>query len=206
MVVALVLARLLAPHDWGLAAMVLVFSGFVVVFTDNALGTALIQRRQLIRGDRSTVFWVSAGVGLVLTLAGIAFAGPLASFYGEPDVALALRRALARVPDQRSRHDPDGTARTRDGVPEARAAPDRGHARRRGVGITIAIVDRSAWAIVGQLLAGGSHLDGAAVGADRRGGRPSRSRRPACDGSAASPATSSARTCSGRQARRSSAS
>ena len=48
MVVALVLARLLAPHDWGLAAMVLVFSGFVVVFTDNALGTALIQRRELI--------------------------------------------------------------------------------------------------------------------------------------------------------------
>ena len=66
--------------------MVLVFSGFVVVFTDNALGTALIQRRDLRAGDRSTVFWVSAGVGLVLMLAGIAFAGPLAGFYGEPDV------------------------------------------------------------------------------------------------------------------------
>ena len=50
--------------------MVLVFSGFVVVFTDNALGTALIQRRDLLAGDRSTVFWVSAGVGLVLVLAG----------------------------------------------------------------------------------------------------------------------------------------
>ena len=47
MVVALVLARLLAPHDWGLAAMVLVFSGFVIVFTDSALGSALIQRREL---------------------------------------------------------------------------------------------------------------------------------------------------------------
>ena len=50
MVVALVLARLLAPEDWGLAAMVFVFSGFVVVFTDNALGTALIQRRELHEG------------------------------------------------------------------------------------------------------------------------------------------------------------
>ena len=85
-VVALVLARLLTPHDWGLAAMVLVFSGFVVVFTDNALGTALIQRRELRDGDRSTVFWFSAGVGVLLALVGIALAGPLASFYGESDV------------------------------------------------------------------------------------------------------------------------
>lgn len=86
LVVALVLARLLAPHDWGLAAMVLVFSGFVIVFTDNALGTALIQRRDLLEADRSTVFWISAGVGLVLTLVGVAVSGPLAAFYGEPDV------------------------------------------------------------------------------------------------------------------------
>lgn len=86
MIVALVLARLLAPHDWGLAAMVLVFSGFAVVFTDNALGTALIQRRELNEDDRSTVFWASAGVGLVLAVLGVVLAGPLASFYEEPDV------------------------------------------------------------------------------------------------------------------------
>ena len=132
MAVALVLARLLAPHDWGLAAMVLVFSGFVVVFTDNALGTALIQRRDLRAGDRSTVFWVSAGVGLVLTLAGIALRRPSGRLLRRAGRALAVRGALGRVPRQRSRHDPDGAARARDGVPAARAAPDRGHARRRG--------------------------------------------------------------------------
>lgn len=86
MAVALILARLLAPGDWGLAAMVLVFTGFVVVFTDSALGTALIQRRELREEDRSTVFWTSAAIGLVLSLVGIACAGPLARFYGEPDV------------------------------------------------------------------------------------------------------------------------
>ena len=86
MVVALILARLLTPHDWGLAAMVMVFSGLVVVFTDNALGTALIQRRELHPGDRSTVFWMSAGVGLLLALTGIALSGPLARFYHEPAV------------------------------------------------------------------------------------------------------------------------
>jgi O-antigen/teichoic acid export membrane protein len=84
--VALLLARLLTPHDWGLAAMVLVFSGFLVVFTDNALGTALIQRHELTEADRSTVFWLGLAVGLVLTLAGVGLAGPVARFYGEPDV------------------------------------------------------------------------------------------------------------------------
>jgi len=86
MVVALVLARLLAPHEWGLAAMALVFSGFVIVFTDNALGTALIQRKELLKGDRSTVFWISVGIGLTLALAGVGLSGPLADFYGEPKV------------------------------------------------------------------------------------------------------------------------
>jgi O-antigen/teichoic acid export membrane protein len=86
MAVALILARLLAPGDWGLAAMVLVFTGFVVVFTDSALGTALIQRRELREEDRSTVFWASVAIGLVLAVVGIACAGPVASFYGEPEV------------------------------------------------------------------------------------------------------------------------
>src|ERR687892_2170738 len=58
-VVALVLARLLAPHDYGLAGMVLVFSSLVYVFSDVALGSALIQRRVLEERDRSTVFWTS---------------------------------------------------------------------------------------------------------------------------------------------------
>ncbi len=153
MTVALVLARLLSPNDWGLAAMVLVFSGFVVVFTDNALGTALIQRRDLRAGDRSTVFWVSAGVGLVLMLAGIAFAGPLAGFYGEPDVrwlfvALSVGFLVSAL----------GTTQMALLVREMEfrklelrqiAATLVGAT----VGVTIAVLDRSAWAIVGQLLA-----------------------------------------------------
>lgn len=86
MVVALVLARLLAPHEWGLAAMVLVVSSFVVVFTDSALISALIQRRDLRDEDKSTVFWLSAVVGVLLMLGGFALSGPLAAFYGEPEI------------------------------------------------------------------------------------------------------------------------
>jgi PST family polysaccharide transporter len=153
MVVALVLARILAPHDWGLAAMVLVFSGFVVVFTDNALGTALIQRRDLLEGDRSTVFWASAGIGVLLAIVGIALAGPLASFYGEPDVrwlfvALSAgffvsslgttQMALLVREMQFGRLELRQIAATLSGA---------------ATGIGIAVRGHGAWAIVGQILA-----------------------------------------------------
>jgi O-antigen/teichoic acid export membrane protein len=87
MLVALILARLLTPDDWGVAAMVLVVSGFVVVFTDSALVSALVQRRDLRAEDCSTVFWASAGIGALLMLVGLGLAHPLANFYGEPEVA-----------------------------------------------------------------------------------------------------------------------
>jgi O-antigen/teichoic acid export membrane protein len=84
--VAVVLAHLLTPREFGLAAMTLVFSGFVLVFSDLALGAALVQRKTLSDADRSTAFWTSVAVGSFFTVLGIALAGPIASFYGEPSL------------------------------------------------------------------------------------------------------------------------
>jgi O-antigen/teichoic acid export membrane protein len=86
LVVAVVLARLLTPRDFGLAGMVLVFSSLVLVFSDLALGAALVQRKELTEKARATAFWTSVSAGVVFTLVGLAVAGPIASFYGEPDV------------------------------------------------------------------------------------------------------------------------
>jgi PST family polysaccharide transporter len=85
-VVGVVLVRLLSPHDYGLAGMTLVFSSLVLMLSDVSMGSALVQRRQITEADRSTVFWTSAIIGTVLTLAGIALSGPLADFYGQPEV------------------------------------------------------------------------------------------------------------------------
>jgi O-antigen/teichoic acid export membrane protein len=85
-VVAIILARLLSPHDYGIAGMVIVFSSLGLVLSDVALGAALVQRRSLSDDDRSTVFWTSVGAGAAFTALGIAVSGPIASFYGEPDV------------------------------------------------------------------------------------------------------------------------
>ncbi|NUR76904.1 MAG: lipopolysaccharide biosynthesis protein [Thermoleophilia bacterium] len=84
--VTVVLARLLSPHDYGVAGMVIVFSTLVEIFGDLALGAALVQRPELSDDDRSTAFWTSVGAGLAFTLLGIALAAPLAGFYGTPAV------------------------------------------------------------------------------------------------------------------------
>ena len=85
-VVGIVLARLLTPDDYGLAALVLVFSSLIYIFSDLSLGAALVQRTTLTERDRSTVFWVSVGAGAVCTVIGIAVAGLVADFYREPAV------------------------------------------------------------------------------------------------------------------------
>jgi len=93
-VVVVVLARLLTPREFGLAAMALAVSAVVPAVLDLGLGAALVQRPTISEHDRSTAFWTSAGAGVVLALAGVALARPVASFFGEPRVA-ALFAALA---------------------------------------------------------------------------------------------------------------
>lgn len=84
--VAVVLARLLTPDEWGLAAMVLVFAALIFIFSDLAFGAALVQRRSLSEEDRSTVFWLTLAGGALFTVAGIGLSGPIAALYGEPEV------------------------------------------------------------------------------------------------------------------------
>ena len=81
-----ILARLLAPSDFGLLAMVLVFSGFMTLFQDMGLTMATVQRKEITHRQVSMLFWINVGVSLLV--AGI-FAGlaPLiAIFYHEPRV------------------------------------------------------------------------------------------------------------------------
>ncbi len=85
-VVGIVLARLLTPDDYGLAALVLVFSSLIYIFSDLSLGAALVQRKTITERDRSTVFWVSVAAGAVCTVTGIAVSGLVADFYREPAV------------------------------------------------------------------------------------------------------------------------
>ena len=76
MVGAIVVARLLTPDEYGLAMLALVFASLVLVFSDLALGAALVQRKELTEHDRSTAFWITVGSGVLFTVLGVALAGP----------------------------------------------------------------------------------------------------------------------------------
>ncbi len=81
---AIFVARLLTPSEYGLAMLALVFASLVLVFSDLALGAALVQRKTLSERDRSTAFWITIGAGIAFTVLGIALAGPVADLYGQP--------------------------------------------------------------------------------------------------------------------------
>ena len=146
--------------------MVLVFASLVPVFSDLALGAALVQRATLTEADRSTVFWTSAAVGLAFTLLGFGASWPIAAFYGEPEVqplfaalSLGVRRDRALGTTQKA------LMHARDGLPPASSCammaaqpwpPPSAASRSRSRGY-------GAWAIIGQQLDRRGRVDGAAV-------------------------------------------
>lgn len=86
-VATVVLARLLAPRDFGLVAMVTTFSLLLSNFGINGITEALVQREHLDQTHASNLFWINLCGGIILT-GGFAAAGTLlAKFYGEPLVA-----------------------------------------------------------------------------------------------------------------------
>jgi O-antigen/teichoic acid export membrane protein len=82
--VSIVLARLLAPADFGLIALLGFFIGLSVVFVQGGLSLALVQRQQTSHDEENAVFWVNllASCGFAALL--IAIAPLVARFYGQP--------------------------------------------------------------------------------------------------------------------------
>src|SRR5262249_16846650 len=81
-------ARLLTPQDYGLLGMAATVTGFVVLFRDFGLDSAAIQQRNLTFSELSTLFWVNAALGAVITPLTLAISPGVAWFYGEPRLTL----------------------------------------------------------------------------------------------------------------------
>jgi O-antigen/teichoic acid export membrane protein len=83
-----ILARLLAPQDYGLVGMVTAVTGFVALFKDMGLSMATIQKAEINHRQISNLFWVNIFVSLLLTLVTCAIAPVVAVFYNEPRLTL----------------------------------------------------------------------------------------------------------------------
>ena len=89
-IVIAILARLLTPNDFGLLAMTVVFTGFMMVFCDFGLTAALIQRRKITEEHLSSSFWINVLTGFILTLLLIFLTPIIANFYNESRLTLII--------------------------------------------------------------------------------------------------------------------
>lgn len=89
--VTILVMRLLEPGDYGLFAIAILFSGFIVLFAELGLGVALVQTREvsepMARAAASLVLLLNGAVAAAIVLA----APWVAILYDEPDVTLVMR-------------------------------------------------------------------------------------------------------------------
>lgn len=153
LVVAVVLARLLTPRQFGVAGMAFVFANLLGLFTDLSFGAALIQRQELTEHDRSTIFWTTLAFGLGCTTLGVGLSGLIAGFFGVPQVgplfaALSIGFTLTALSSTQYALTMRALEYRRLQIREMVATIVGG-----GVGVAVAVAGLGAWAIVCQYLA-----------------------------------------------------
>jgi len=150
--VFLVLARLLAPTEFGLLAAAMVFVALSRTLAEAGLTRTLVQRPRLRAAHLDSALLVSGGLGLVLSLSLVAVAPVISNLYHLPELRLVLM-VLAVVP----------VVTAVSSVPESilrRQLRFRSVAMRSmssvmvsGVlGVGLAIVGAGVWALVAQMV------------------------------------------------------
>ena len=90
-IVSMVLARILSPEDYGVIALVTVFTTILQVFVDSGLGNALIQKQDADDVDFSTVFFFNVTVCCILYAAVFIAAPLIARFYNNDSLTPVIR-------------------------------------------------------------------------------------------------------------------
>ncbi|HKF61296.1 MAG TPA: lipopolysaccharide biosynthesis protein [Dongiaceae bacterium] len=148
--VFLLLARLIEPAAFGLAALAQVYLMAVQTLSDQGLTTALIQRETIEEAHKNSAFWANLAVGLALMGLTILFAGPLAGLYGEPRLAPVLQwYSLAPFLTSISVVQV-GLARRELRFRELALRQTAGAVVGGAVGIAMAFAGMGVWALVGQ--------------------------------------------------------
>ena len=98
LVISLILARVLAPNDYGLVAMVLVFISLADVFVTSGFSTSLIQKKDANEVDYSTMFFCSFFCSCIIYFIIYMLAPTIAKFYNEDDLCLIIRVFAFRIP------------------------------------------------------------------------------------------------------------
>jgi O-antigen/teichoic acid export membrane protein len=81
----IILSRFLGPAEYGFVALIYVFSGFIVLFSNTGLNYAIIRSGYGLTYQK-LIFNISIWIGVILTLALCLLAYPITLIYGNPDL------------------------------------------------------------------------------------------------------------------------
>lgn len=86
----MILARLLTPEDFGIIAMVVVFTGFAKIFSNFGLSIATVQQKNITYEQLSTCFWINFALGIGFMFLVMAM-GPVAAwFYNTQELTMVM--------------------------------------------------------------------------------------------------------------------
>jgi teichuronic acid exporter len=92
--IAIILARLLLPAQFGLVGMLTIFMELARVFIDSGFGAALVQRKETTDAEECSMFYFNVLVGMLAAGLLCAASPWIARFYGQP-ILTPLTRALS---------------------------------------------------------------------------------------------------------------
>ena len=82
-IISIILARLLAPSEYGIVALITIFIQLATVFIQTGFGTALIQKKEADHVDFSTIFFLSLSIAVVCYTILFVSAPFIAAFYNQ---------------------------------------------------------------------------------------------------------------------------
>jgi teichuronic acid exporter len=90
-IIGIILARLIAPKEFGLVGMLTIFIAISQTFIDSGFVSALVRKKNVSKEDYSTAFIYNVTTGLILYSILYFSAGAIAKFFDEPQLVNIVR-------------------------------------------------------------------------------------------------------------------
>jgi PST family polysaccharide transporter len=90
-IIFLILARLLSPEAFGLAALANVFINFMQIFINQGFAQALIQKQELEDKDINTAFWTQVFFSLLLAIIAFSFANVISISFNQSSLTQIIQ-------------------------------------------------------------------------------------------------------------------
>lgn len=92
-----ILARLLAPSDFGLIALVVAIMAFLQIFADAGVSNAIIHYQEIRQEQLSSLYWLNVSVSVLLALTLAASSGWVSAWYQQPELQYLLMLAATTL-------------------------------------------------------------------------------------------------------------